>query len=136
MNRKILLPPKEYTRFASTRDVTTLKYVSVAGGRELGVNYSAGLNSWELELTMLQHSFHVEEASACNPSVFINPVVSTAASTAGTSLFVELAAGCQGTFSSDLCTLLGLFPCTRATAPLSSLKKLTGTFARVKTLDG
>lgn len=70
----------------------TLKYVSAAsstGRRKLGVNYIAAVNSSELKLTMLQRPFHGAPASACNPSVFINPGLSEAASGLATTLFVE-----------------------------------------------
>lgn len=79
----------------------TLKYVSAAsstGRRKLGVNYIAAVNSSELKLTMLQRPFHGAPASACNPSVFINPGLSEAASGLATTLFVEpVSLKCQPT---------------------------------------
>lgn len=79
----------------------TLKYVSAAsstGRRKLGVNYIAAVNSSELKLTMLQRPFHGAPASACNPSVFINPGLSEAASGLATTLFVEpVSPKCQPT---------------------------------------
>lgn len=79
----------------------TLKYVSAAsstGRRKLGVNYIAAVNSSELKLTMLQRPFHGAPASACNPSVFINPGLSEAASGLVTTLFVEpVSLKCQPT---------------------------------------
>lgn len=80
----------------------TLKYVSAAsstGRRKLGVNYIAAVNSSELKLTMLQRPFHGAPASACNPSVFINPGLSEAASGLATTLFVEpVSLKCQPTY--------------------------------------